>query len=236
MAAFTGYEFLQVKGLHGQLIDAQNLTASANKTNQTLDTDLKAARAELAAESKAHESAISEKDQELTAARTKAAESAEALAKEAEKTKELLEKVETANSAIEEKDRLVNELAELKKANEELDGQKVKAVEEAERLTQELASRKSATVAPAALVPDMPSPVKTSETTQDQPKVSVKKARGTALAWVRLGKYETGKNKGRWYYVAPDGFMSPLYSSRESAIYQAEQRASFARQDLEMTE
>ena len=236
LAAFSGYEFLQAKELQGKLVDAQNLTASANKTNQTLESDLKTAREGLAAESKAHESAISEKDQELTAARTKAGEASEELAKETEKNKELLAKVEAAIPAIEEKDRLVNEVAELKKANEELDGQKVKAMEEAERLTQELASRKSAIAAPAASIQDMPSPVKTLVKTEDQPEVSEKKTRGTKLAWVRLGKYENGKNKGRWYYVAPDGFMSPLYSSRESTIYQAELRAGFAQPDLETPE
>jgi len=43
-------------------------------------------------------------------------------------------------------------------------------------------------------------------------------------SWVVMAKYETGENKGKWYFEAPDGFVSRLYWNRDAAINGAELR------------
>lgn len=54
--------------------------------------------------------------------------------------------------------------------------------------------------------------------------VAVKKPLQRGIAWVKLGEYQSGENKGKWYYVGPDDFTSKLYPSRKEAIEAAEKR------------
>lgn len=234
LAVLSGYEILQVKERQQMILDSQTTAATLQKTNKTLDSDLRKAREDLGNALKEHQDAISKKDGELRDAKTKAAEASDELAKQEEKVKELENKIEAAGKAVQEKERLESELTELKKGNEDLVGQIAKAEQQVQRLTDELASRKIVT--PVSTPPqDPPPPTRTSETRVDEPEVSEERPRGGALAWRRLGKYETGKDKGRWYYVAPDGFVSPLYDSRELAVYQAELRAGCRQPDFGMS-
>jgi hypothetical protein len=66
---------------------------------------------------------------------------------------------------------------------------------------------------------------KTASSLPESKNPKIIKERDRPIPWVKLGRYETGENKGRWYFVAPDGYVSPLYSSREQAISEAEYRA-----------
>jgi hypothetical protein len=231
LVAFSGYEFLQARGLQEQLDEANNYAASTIQTNQTLESDLKKAREGLAAEGKAHEVAMSEKDEELKAALAKAEGTAEELAKESEKTKGLLEKIEAANAAGQEQARLEGELAELKGSNQELANAKVKIEEEMQRLTREADKSKPMPSTPSTssmfAATQAPAPAAESNPTRndEEPEVREERKKSNSLAWVELAKYETGENKGRWYFVAPGGFVSPLYFSREMAVRAAELRA-----------
>jgi hypothetical protein len=226
LAGLSGYGFIQGKERQQMVDDANANVAKVEQSNKALDSDLKKARKDMADAQEAHKDTISKKDEELREAMAKATEASDELAKQEEKAKEFQSKIEAANSAIQEKKQIESALDELKKENEEIAGQKARAEQEVLRLTGELTSRKTV---PLVSVPnqDAPSPTKLSVVRKDKPEVSEEKPQGLPLAWKILGKYETGKNKGRWYFVAPDGFVSPLYGSREMAVYQAELRAGF---------
>jgi uncharacterized protein YhaN len=236
-AAFSGYALVQAKDLQDELGEAENQVASASQANKALESDLKMVRDELDLANKDHESAISEKDAELKVVQAKADEVSEELAKQAEENKELLGKIEAADAAVQEKALLEAELAELKNTNQELADDKAKAEEEVQRLAVEVEKRNSRPSAPSApSTPSVPLVAKTTPANADRTPISYQEEEEPAerrkprytQAWVRLGKYETGENKGRWYYVAPDGFTSPLYGSRELAIRNAELRAGIA--------
>lgn len=228
LAALSGYEYLQTQDLQEQLGEAGNQVASASQVNQALESDLKKVRDELDLANKDHESAISEKDTELKAALANAEKASDEMAKQAEENKELLVKIEAADAAVQEKALIEAELAELKSTNQELTDEKAKVEEEVQRLESELAKRKP--------TPSDSVAIKTTQPKADRPLISYdeeteptqRRQPVNTLAWVRLGKYETGEKKGRWYYVAPNGFVSPLYGSRELAIQNAELRAGFA--------
>ena len=226
LAALAGYGLIQGNE-QKQLLDNANAAATAvGNTNEALDSDLKKAKKDMADAQEAHKDTISKKDEELREAKAKATEESDELAKQEERTKKLQSKIDAANSAVEEKERLQSELTELKSAKEELADQKARAEQEVLRLTGELTSRKAGTPL-SGENQEAPSPTKPSVIRDDKPETSEEKPRGLQLAWKSLGKYETGKNKGRWYFQTPDGFVSPLYGSREMAVYQAELRAGF---------
>jgi hypothetical protein len=227
LAALSGYGLIQGNKQKQSLDNANAAATAVGKTNEALNSDLKKARKDMADTQEAHKDTISKKDKELREAKAKATGASDELAKQEERVKELESQTEAANSAVEEKERLQSELTELKSAKEDLAGQKARAAQEILRLTGELTRPK--TVTPVS-VPnqDAPSPTKPSVRREDKPEVSEESPRGLPLAWKILGKYETGKNKGRWYFVAPNGFVSPLYGSREMAVYQAELRAGFS--------
>ena len=228
LAAFSGYEFLQAKDLQDQLGEAGNQVASASQANQALKSDLKKVRDDLELANKDHESAISEKDKELRAALAKADEASDELAKQAEENKGLLGKIEAADAAVQEKALLEAEIVELKSTNQELTDEKAKADEEAQRLAGEVEKRSSPPSVPVVSKTTPASADRAITRYQKETDSPVRRQTDNAQAWVRLGEYKTGENKGRWYYVAPDGFVSPLYGSRELAIRNAELRAGLA--------
>jgi hypothetical protein len=61
---------------------------------------------------------------------------------------------------------------------------------------------------------------------------AVKKPRPRGLAWVRLGEYKSGENKGKFYYVSRDGYTSELYSTRKEATEAAENRTGYTQPKL----
>lgn len=231
LAAFSGYESLQARDLQGQLVEADNQSNSAAQANKSLESDLKIAREGLASQNEAHESVISEKDRKLKEALAKAEEKSDELAKQAEENKELLVKIEAADAAIQEKAFLDGQLAELKNSNQELANEKAKAEEEVQRLAGEVEKRNSTPSSPSIPVVPKTTPKKSDRTRnryEEETESPVRRQPRNTRAWVRLGKYMTGKNKGHWYYVAPNGFVSSLYGSRELAIRNAELRAGLA--------
>jgi hypothetical protein len=231
LATLSGYGLIQANE-HKQLIDDANANvAKVEQTNKALDSDLKTAIKDMADAQDEHKDSISKKDDELREAKAKATEASDELAKQEGKVKELESKIEAANSAVQEKAQIENALVELKNKNEEIADQKARAEQEVLRLTGELSSRKTVTPV-SGQNQDVPSPTITSVIREDKPEASEENPRSLQLAWKRLGKYETGKNKGRWYFEAPDGFVSPLYGSREMAVYQAELRAGFPQSEI----
>jgi hypothetical protein len=206
--------------------------ASANATaletrKQDLESDLKDARSALAAATKAQEDAIASKDREIELASANAREANEKLANEKETSIKLQAKVDEAYAAVQALENLERELVSLRTTTQELEAGKAKAEAEVLRLTVALASP---TTPPPSSGPT-PAPRPTADEYEEAEK-PIQRPQASGLAWVRLGKYETGPNKGRWYFVAPDGFISPLYRSREIAVQQAELRAGFRQPDL----
>ncbi len=226
LAALAGYGLMQGNELKESLDKADSTVVVVEKGSKALNSDLEKTIKNLADTREEHEGAISKKDEEISEAKAKANEAADELAKQEQKTKELLGKIEAANSIVEEKERLANELVNLKKEKEDMDRKNASNIAEAERRAQELSNRKPETKF-SIPTKDTHAPRKTSEIKENKPQSSEKKPKELKLAWNSLCKYENGKNKGRWYFEAPDGFVSPLYDSREKAIYEAELRAGF---------
>jgi predicted nucleic acid-binding Zn-ribbon protein len=244
LAASAGYAFWQVKERQQMLDQALVQATSVENEKQTLETDLKKTREEFDAARKAHEDALSLKGQELDTAIASLKEKTEELAKESDKIRDMQTQVDASAVLKEEKERLANELKALKTTSQETEGQINKAKEDVERLTQELANRKTAPAQPAtppiaiAIDIDSESTNKPSaaQSQPNQERSSVErmpKKKTSPFAWLRLGRHENGKNKGRWYFVAPDGFTSPLYASSEMAVRAAELRAGHPQPDLE---
>jgi predicted nucleic acid-binding Zn-ribbon protein len=228
LAAVSCYALVQWKENQGLFEEADAKVTEVVATKQNLATELKKAGEDYAAALKSHEQTIAAKDQEIEDALTKASESAGKLAEEAKNLEALQTKVVEAEEALQAKGKLESEIDALRGENEELTGLNDKANAEVLRLN-EILEKKPLEGVKAPQQATVPGEIAESPM-EEKVNPPVARPMNRQRAWVRLGKYETGENKGRWYFVAPDGYQSPLYLSRDIAIHQAELRAGL-RQD-----
>ena len=206
LAAFSGYEFLQNRDLQEQLAEAPTQPTTVIQTNQGLESDLNKMREELDSATKAHTSAISEKDQALSAVEEETRQIRKKLEAEEGKIKGLVGKVEATDAAIQEQARLEAALADLKNTNQELQEELRLSIAEVGRLNAKLTSRVDrSSTAPASKI--APAPV-----------LSAKRAT------FDLYTVPMGENRINFYFIAPDGFKSGLYPSSEAAIQAANAR------------
>ena len=228
LAAASSYAFVQWKESEGLFEEADAKITEVTATKQNLEAEVKKAGEDYAAALKSHEQAIAAKDLEIEDALTKARESADKLAAEAKNLEALQTKVAEAEEALQAKGKLESEIEALKGENEKLTGINDKANAEVLRLN-EILEKKPLENVKAPQQATAPSEIAESLMEEKvSPPVATPMKR--QRAWVRLGKYETGDHKGRWYFVAPDGYQSTLYPSRDIAVHQAELRAGL-RQD-----
>lgn len=161
--------------------------------------------------------------------------------------KELEEKQKTLTETIADRDQMRTTVAKKDEELESKDRESTKLRDENQQLDQNLASLKVAgtemeqeltqlrkenenlkkkTVKTSfELVSAMPDPKPSTEGNASQ--ATVTKARPRGIAWTRLGEYKTGENKGKWYYVSPDGYISKLYTTRKEATDAAENRSGY---------
>ena len=142
--------------------------------------------------------ALSKKDMEIEEARADSRRLAENLAKEEEKNRILQAHADKAAAAAQAKVSLAGDMNSLKSTYRELAKGMAKVQGEVQRLSGEVASRKTSS--------------SVSKPTQKPPSAVERTVRQIA----------SGPNKGRWHFVAVDGFRSPLYGSREGALRDAE--------------
>lgn len=219
-AALSGIMLYQSITLKSALGDETTKAEAALKTSAALESDLKNALDERTAVDKSHAEALTSKERELASAVAKAEKVTLELEGESANVKDLTTKLK---DAAEERERLEGELASLKETNMELTDVNAKAAPE-------VRGPKNEPDAPltAPTVIETRAPISTHPTKiLVSPVVAVEHAeqKSQTFAWLRLGKFENGPNKGRWYFVAPDEFVSPLYNSRWQAVVQAELRA-----------
>lgn len=205
-----------------------NSTAVSNleSTKEDLErarTEALEIRSELDSKQSALDAAITERDSLRTSSTNDLARKDEEIRDKNTEIAQLSSEIEDLKQRLEDAGPVIEvpqeELAELREKN-----QKLKADLERER------SRSTAQVGTES----RPSPTTESSRTlgnsssfqpvlTEQPVARQNIRRGPA--YVRLGEFKTGRNKGKWYFVAPDGFSSPLYSSRDQAVLAAELRA-----------
>lgn len=145
--------------------------------------------------------AMSEKDVELEEARADSQRLTENLATAEEKNRLLQAHADKAAAAAQVKAGLAGDMDSLKSAYRELAKGMAKVDDEVRRLRGEVASRKTSS--------------SVSKPTQKAPS-AVERS---------VVQIASGPNKGRWHFVAADGFRSPLYGSREGALRDAELHA-----------
>ncbi|MEO5916430.1 MAG: hypothetical protein ABIS50_19495 [Luteolibacter sp.] len=142
--------------------------------------------------------ALSKKDLEIEEARADSQRLAENLAKEQEKNRILQAHADKAAAAVQAKVGPGGELDSLKSTYRELAKDMAKVEAEVRRLSGEVASRKTSS------------------------SVSKPKQKTPSAVERTVLQISSGPNKGRWHFVAADGFRSPLYGSREGALRDAE--------------
>ncbi|MEO5713041.1 MAG: hypothetical protein ABIT37_06095 [Luteolibacter sp.] len=145
--------------------------------------------------------ALSAKDMEIEEARADSQRLAENLAKEEEKNRILQALADKTAVAAQAKASPGGELDSLKSTYRELAKGMAKVEDEVRRLSGEVASRKTSSSG--------------SKPTQ----------RPTSAVERSVLQIASGPNKGRWHFVAADGFRSPLYGSRVGALRDAELHA-----------
>ena len=145
--------------------------------------------------------ALSKKDTEIEEARADSKRLAENLAKEEEKNRILQAHADKAAAAVQTKASLAGDMDSLKSTYRELAKGMAKVEDQVRRLSGEVASRKTSS--------------SVSKPTQRTPSAVER----------TVVQIASGPNKGRWHFVAVDGFRSPLYGSREGALRDAELHA-----------
>ena len=145
--------------------------------------------------------ALSKKDMEIEEARADSQRLAENLAKEEEKNRILQAHADKAAAAVQAKARLAGDMDSLKSTYRELAKGMAKIEDEVRRLSGEVASRKKSS------------------------SVSKPTQKPTSAVERSVVQIASGPNKGRWHFVAADGFRSPLYGSREGALRDAKLHA-----------
>ena len=144
---------------------------------------------------------LSEKDLEIEEARADSRRLAENLAKAEEKNRILQAHADKAAAAVQTKASLAGDMDSLKSTYRELAKDMAKVEDEVRRLSGNAASRKTSS--------------SVSRSTQKAPSAVERSV-------VQIAR---GPNKGRWHFVAADGFRSPLYGSREGALRDAKLHA-----------
>lgn len=226
LGALAGLQFVSGKERQERLDAASARSSALEKAKRGIESerdrirnDAEVADSQLDHELAARETTISELQHKLQA---KDKELDNALGE----IRGLKSKVSSNTPSIGESRVSLPELNELKASNDELTAENATLKAKLERLEsnapQRLTSISSNPGNPDRLAKDIHPAREPSNSKNEVPP----SPRSSGRAWTRLGTFKTGESKGKWYYVAPDGYQSPLYRSREEAIHEAELRSA----------
>lgn len=230
MTAVSGWGLVSKSGLKASLDETAVQKERAEQSAETSSKNLEKLKNEIEEAKKDHQLQLQTKESEVAKAKEDAKTAADELEQATAKAKSLQSQLDDVTEKIGNFEKLEAEMASLKAQNNDLAQAKAAAEADARRNSEALANR--APQAPRVQdverrLLDLTSPTQRSTPPKEDDSDNAKHEapKRAILAWVRLGKHENGRNKGRWYFVAPDGFKSPLFTSQEEAIRQAELRA-----------